>query len=203
MVHTVLFVIGVAGTIYFLSFLLKHWLWLGFAAFTTFLYSAPKVPHPYFRALRKVAIGKTIFLAVEWMFVTTVLPFVYAEQNWRMDFILFILSRFFLVYAICILFDYRDRADDKVAGIRSMITYFGEKGITRLFIFSLLIFMFSTVLMAAYGYSVKSIVLLLVPGCIVALLYNYSRENFTDMFYYFLLDGLMMLSGLLMLIFGI
>ncbi len=50
------------------------------------------------------------------------------------------LSRFFLIYAICILFDYRDREYDKNVGIRSLITWLSDKSITRLFIVSLLLF---------------------------------------------------------------
>jgi hypothetical protein len=44
---------------------------------------------------------------------------------------------------------------------------------------------------------------LLVPGVIVLLLYNYAKRNFSDYLYYFILDGLMMLSALLMLVFRI
>jgi hypothetical protein len=38
----------------------------GSTAFITFLYSAPKVPYQIFGWLKKIAIGKTIFLAFAW-----------------------------------------------------------------------------------------------------------------------------------------
>jgi 4-hydroxybenzoate polyprenyltransferase len=199
-VHLILFIIGLAGATVCLFSLLESWRWLLGLAVVTFLYSAPKIPHPLFRALRKVALGKTIFLAMVWTFVTTVLPIVAAQQEWQPAFFLYCTSRFFLIYAICILFDYRDRQDDKAAGIRSLITYLSEKGITILFIISLLIYALLTVLLFQYGYSLLSIGLLLVPGIITALLYNYARTHFYDMFYYLILDGLMVLSALLMLV---
>lgn len=194
------FVVGLSGVVVFFVLLIQYWQWLLFAAAITFLYSAPKIPHPLFKALRKVALGKTIFLAMVWMYVTTILPLVLAGQPWRNDFTLFIIGRFFLVYAICILFDYRDREDDKATGIRSLITYLDLKGITRLFAFSLLVFSASTLALLQYDYKPLTVAVLLLPGIITAGLYKYATRHFTDMLYYFVLDGLMALSGLLMLI---
>ena len=202
-IHLVLFVAGLIGAGIFFFYLLPYWHWLMLSAIITFLYSAPKIPHPLFRALRKVALGKTIFLALVWMNVTTLLPILISEQPWRNDFTLFILSRFFLIYSICILFDYRDREDDKADGIRSLITYLTEKEIFYLFAFSLIVFSVSSVLLYWYEYTILSIVLLLIPGIITASLYNYAKRNFYDLFYYFILDGLMAFSALLMLIPGI
>jgi 4-hydroxybenzoate polyprenyltransferase len=199
-VHLTLFIIGLIGSGIFFFYLLPYWHWLLLSAIITFLYSAPKIPHPLFRALRKVALGKTIFLALVWMNVTTLLPILISGEPWRNDFTLFIVSRFFLIYAICILFDYRDREDDKAAGIRSLITYLSEKGILYLFIFSLVIFAVSTVSLYPHGYTILSIIILLIPGIITACLYNYAKRNFSDLFYYFVLDGLMAFSALLMLI---
>lgn len=198
-----LFFIGLIGATIFFFLLIQFWYWLLFAAVITFLYSAPKIPHPWFRALRKVALGKTIFLAMVWTYVTTILPIVLSEQPWRADWTLFVISRFFLVYAICILFDYRDREDDKTAGIRSLITYLSIKGISRLFIFSLLIFAAATLMLIQYDYNGFAIAILLLPGIITAALYNYATRNFSDMLYYFVLDGLMAISAIIMLVTGI
>jgi len=202
-IHTILFLIGIIGSAIFFFLLLKHWFWLSLSAIITFLYSAPKIPQKHFRALRKIAIGKTIFLAFVWMYATTILPLIISGTKWQPDSILFILSRFFLIYSICILFDYRDRKDDKAAGIRSMITYFSEKAINLLFTLSLLVFALSTLLLIMYNYSIKAIAFLLIPGFLTGILYNYGKRSPDDFFFYFILDGLMMFSALLMIIFGI
>src|SRR5690606_30051523 len=199
-VHLFLFFIGIAGSAYFFLMLFEYWPWLILGAFITFLYSAPKIPHPWFRALRRIAIGKTIFLAGVWTFVTTVLPVVTTHAAHEGDFYLFIISRFFLIYAICILFDYRDRFDDRAKGIRSLITYMSETGIRYLFLFSLMVYVAATIAMQLYGYSVLIILMLLVPGIITAALYNHARRNFSDMLFYFVLDGLMALSSVLTLL---
>ena len=198
--HLVFFILGVVGSAIFFVYLLPHWWWLAVSAVITFLYSAPKIPHPYFRALRKVAIGKTIFLALVWMYVTTMLPVIIAGATFTIPIILFIISRFFFIYAICIMFDFRDRADDKAAGLRSMVTLFSEKGVDWLFFLSLLIFAFCTFPLYYCGFSVLSVMLLLIPGIIAAAVYNYAKKNFSDYLYYLMLDGLMMFSALLMLV---
>lgn len=201
--HLVMFMLGLTGAAIFFIYLFPYWPWLLLSALITFLYSAPKIPHKYFRILRRVALGKTIFLAMVWMYVTTILPVIFSGQPWKTEYTLFVFSRFFLIYAICILFDYRDRADDKAAGIRSLITYLNERGILCLFAFSLLVFAVSTLLLLSFGYDIVSVVFLLIPGIITAALYNRARKDFSDSFYYFVLDGLMAFSAILMLIRGI
>ncbi|HSZ85601.1 MAG TPA: hypothetical protein VK787_06200, partial [Puia sp.] len=119
------------------------------------------------------------------------------------EFLYFILSRFFLIYSICILFDYRDREDDKRDKIHSMITFLNERGINILFAASIILFVAATIRLHWYNYSWLLIAALLIPGIVIATLYNYAKKNFSDYLYYFILDGLMMLSALLMLVFRI
>jgi len=84
-----------------------------------------------------------------------------------------------------------------------MITYLNEKGIDILFFISITFFAIATIWLHWYFYSWFTIAILLTPGIIVASLYNYAKKNFSDYLYYFILDGLMMLSALLMLVFRI
>jgi 4-hydroxybenzoate polyprenyltransferase len=201
--HFVLYLAGAVGSAVYFFYLLDYIPALCFAAFLTFLYSAPKLPQPIFRRLQKIAVGKTLFLTFVWVYVTTVLPVLVAGAPWNFSFVLFIAGRFFLIYAICILFDYRDREDDKAAGIRSLITLLSEKRIDGLFIVSITLFFLSNISLSWYHYPALYIVLLLVPGAILAALYQRAKHDFSDYLYYVVLDGLMMFSSLLMLIFRI
>jgi 4-hydroxybenzoate polyprenyltransferase len=194
--HLLLYVAGLIGAGYFVLQLLTHWLWLSGAVLLTFLYSAPKIPYKPFTALRKVAVGKTIFLAFVWMYVTTFLPVMIAGVPFGWDHLLFCISRFFLIYSICIIFDYRDRENDRREGIKSMITFFNEKGIDRLFFISLSIFAGATVSLYFAGISLLVVLLLLLPGVLLLALYRYAKKTFSDYLYYFVLDGLMMCSAL-------
>jgi 4-hydroxybenzoate polyprenyltransferase len=201
--HFVLYLAGAVGASVYFFYLWNFLPALCFAALLTFLYSAPKLPQPIFRRLQRIAVGKTFFLAFVWVYVTTVLPVIVDGAQWNTAFMLFTASRFFLIYAICVLFDYRDREDDKAHGIRSLITLLNEKGIDRLFIISVILFSLTSAAMSWFHYHALYIVLLLVPGAMVASLYQWAKQNFSDYLYYIVLDGLMMFSGLLMLIFRI
>jgi 4-hydroxybenzoate polyprenyltransferase len=198
--HGWLLIIGALGVFVSLPFLWNHWKWLLLSGLITFLYSAPKIPHPLFQLLRKVALAKTIFLALVWTYVTTILPLQISEQSWRIDFTLFAAGRFFYIYAICIIFDYRDRDHDRKTGIRSLITWMDDAGIDRLFLFSLAIFTLFSCMLTLFGYSWLVVGCLLVPGFIVAGLYSYAKENFSDSLYYFVLDGLMAFPAVLSLV---
>lgn len=201
-VHGILFLVGLCGAFVSGLFLLAFWKWLLLAVFITFFYSAPKVPSPYFKLFNRVVFGKTIFLALVWTYVTTILPLIISGQDWQIAFTFFAASRFFFIYAICILFDYRDREYDRSHGIRSLITWLSEKGITRLFFGSLLAFVVFTVAMTQHGLPQLSLPVLLTPGVITVALYRYAQKNFSDFLYYFVLDGLMAMSALSSLLLG-
>jgi len=201
--HFILYLVGAVGSGVYFLYLLPHLPALCFAAFVTFLYSAPKIPLPLFRRLKDIAVGKTIFLALVWTYVTAVLPVLVANAPFNGGIVLFALGRFFLIYAICILFDYRDREDDKSDGIRSLITLLNEKGIDRLFALSLILFAGCTIGLYGWHYPAFYILLLLIPGILTALLHQRAKRDFSDYLYYFVLDGMMMFSALLMLVFRI
>lgn len=195
--HLLLSIAGLIGSVVFLFFLENGWVYIIPSVILTFLYSAPKIPLPVFQLLKRVAIGKTIFLALIWAYVTSFLP-VLIEHAVTTKAILFFIAQFFLIYSICILFDFRDREDDKADGIRSMITYFDEKRIDILFAISVVIYVGLTLLLLKYDLTWIHISVLLVPAAILVGLYKHAKKNFSDYLYYFVLDGLMMLSGLLL-----
>lgn len=196
--HLFLFIAGLFLAACFFFYLISDWFWIGIAAVLTFLYSAPKISLPAFQWLKKFAIGKTIFLAMVWTYVTAALPLLIENTVWNERAILFCMGQFFFIYSICILFDYRDRQDDIAEGIRSMITYFNEKGIIRLFALSVFLAGTLFLLLPRYGTPRINVFLLLIPLLIVSLLFNHAKKNFSDYLFYFVLDGLMMLSGLLL-----
>jgi 4-hydroxybenzoate polyprenyltransferase len=197
--HLIFYFAGVAGAVFFFYKLRNHWLALFFATLLTFLYSAPKIPLPYFRFLKQVAVGKTIFLTSVWTYVTAILPvFVSGHKYFNHEMKWFAASRFFLIYAICILFDFRDRADDRKDGLRTLVNYFDETAVNRLFHFALLAFvLFSSGLLFS-GVPVLTFTIIVMPGLILFGIFRHAKKSVSDYLYYFILDGLMMLSALLM-----
>lgn len=198
--HLILSVTGLLFSFYFFLFLTEHWIWLGIAAFLTFLYSAPKIPLFPFNLLKKVAYGKTIFLSLVWTYVTVIIPLITEDSGWTDKSVLFCAGQFFLIFSICIIFDYRDRADDEIDGIRSMMHVMTERGINILFSISLLVSLIIFLILKNESLPWSIILILILPVMLAGILYNHAKKNFSDYLYYFILDGLMMLSGLVLLI---
>lgn len=195
----VLTIAGGAGATTGFWILREHWLPLSGAALLTFLYSAPKIPQRAFIWLRKIAIGKTLFLTFVWTYVTTLLPLFIEKEPITWQVIWFTIHRFSLVYAICILFDYRDLESDKQEGIRSLITWLSGPGLKKLYIISLLLSAVSGFILYLADRNPFTL-LLPVPVAVTALLTRYALRNRSDHFYYFVLDGMVMLSALLHII---
>lgn len=199
-IKTFIFFSGIIGSVFFFFKLHHHALWIIAAMVATFLYSAPTIPHPIFRALRKVAYGKTIFLAAVWIYVTTILPMIIADAPFDKRDLFFIISRFFLIYSVCILFDNRDREDDKRNHVKSLITFVSERTVVVLLVLSLLIFTGFTISLGWQGFSLLTIIVLLIPGLIIAALVPVSLKSKSDLLYLGLLDGMMAFSSLLTLL---
>lgn len=194
--------IGLVGSGWFFWELREHWLVLSGSAVLTFLYSAPKVPHKAFRWLSKVAIGKTLFLTFVWTYVTTLLPALIAGNVATAPLVFLTLHRFTLIYAICILFDYRDLESDRKEGIRSLITALDEKNLNRLYYCSLLLAAVSAALMGPFT-TPAAVASLMIPVAATALITRKAHHNDSDYLFYFVLDGFMALSAALYFLIGL
>ena len=198
--HLLLAFVSFVVAAVFLLRLRQHFIWLAGAACITFLYSAPKIPLRKTMWLRNIAYGKTIFLALAWTYITAMLPLLITIDIWYREHYLFCINRFFLIYAICILFDLRDRDRDRSEGIRSLVTHLELPAVHVLYRGVLVVFFLTTVWLLWF-LPIYVIAALLIPGLIVAILYSWFRKQQSDFVYYFVLDGLMAFSLPLLLIF--
>lgn len=93
--HLLLIIVSITGAFLFFLQLIEYWLWISLSIILTFLYSAPKLPFRPAYFLRKIAVGKTIFLAMVWMYVTTILPIILSAEQWELPHSLFSTDAFF------------------------------------------------------------------------------------------------------------
>jgi len=192
--HLILALTGMVGAGICCFLLIGHWVWLGVTAFLTFMYSAPMISHPFFTWLRRIAVGKTLYLTAAWAHVTAFLPLIIQLKSLSAPHIWYVINRFFFIYAICVVFDRRDVESDRRAGIKSLITYLSPRGIDILFWFSQAVVLASCVVLSQW-LSVMEASILFIPSLIMCLLYESSKKSKSDYLYYFLLDGLMALSA--------
>ncbi|MCC6865630.1 MAG: UbiA family prenyltransferase [Ignavibacteria bacterium] len=198
-----LLVLGSAGTIYSMFILKEHLLKLIPLIFLTFLYSSGKLPKGPFLYLRKYFFGKTIYLSIMWALVTVYLPLAFSNLQWDISSYLFFVNRFTMLFAICILFDLRDKEADTLIGIKSLITTLSYRGIKILFYTSLIISAACVVVLFTKGTGLTDTIIMLLPAVLSAAGYQYSLKTRSDLWFYLYLDGLMMLSGIIsILIFG-
>jgi 4-hydroxybenzoate polyprenyltransferase len=112
------------------------------------------IPFRPFISLRRIAIGKTLFLAMVWTYVTGLMPILISRIPLTAAHFYYIGSRYFLEYAICILFDIRDRVEDRKKNIRALPTILSDRSIRRLYYLSLLLSLAFTIMMLISGMSI-------------------------------------------------
>ena len=190
-----LFLVGAAGTSISFFYLFSLWKIILPLALLTFFYTAPKIPFRFFYFLKGFAAAKTFYLAIVWFCVTVVLPFEDAKIIWTNELFLFATNRFLLIVTVCILFDYRDRDED--FGIKNFITYFDEKKLNIAFYFNTFCFAFTCFLLKN-TFSYFETFALVLPFFVLASTFFISKKTKNEYWFYVVLDGVMMLSGIIL-----
>ncbi len=195
-----LLIIGSVGAAVFLFFLKQDLKLILALLLFTVLYSSPKIKFEKFTFFKRFGTAKTIYLAAIWTLVTVSLPLSAIDINTGNAGLLFFANRFFLIYAICILFDLKDREYDIQRGIKSIITILDEKKIELLFFICLILFFISSLVFYIFRDSGLIVLTLIAPGSLLLFLFQRSKETKSDYWFSFVLDGVMMLSPVLYLL---
>ncbi len=195
-----LFIISFICAGFFFLHLTRFYKELLLLAFINFMYSAPKIEVQAFIFLRKIAVLKTTYLTIVWVFVTAVLPILVSGAACNYEMVLFTVNRLFLIFPICILFDYRDRVEDSADGIKNIATTLSPRGIDYVFAICMVLNFISVYLFNSVLQNRLYTISLIAPSVLLILTYQISKNSKSDLWYYFYLDGLMMLSGLIVLV---
>ncbi len=167
------------------------------AALLTFFYSIPLLPFKQVAFTRKAGFLKTLLLAFTWMFVTAYLPLAQHGLQFTTPGILILAKRFLFMVMLCIIFDNRDVAVDKVHGLHSLATDLPSK-IMRALISTVFILLFTlNFFIGKNGIPAKQVLALQVSALATLGVYFYSRQKRGYFFYYFIVDGMMVLMVLL------
>ncbi|MEO7306201.1 MAG: hypothetical protein ABIR78_02695 [Ferruginibacter sp.] len=173
------------------------------AVLLTVLYAIPLLPLKNLHFTRKAGVLKTILLAFTWAYVTAFIPI--QKSYLLLDSAdLFIISRRFLfMLMLCIIFDNRDIAIDKMRGLHSLATDL-KPGVLRGLIYVIFAVLFtSNFLYKAYGITFNQSIALQISTLALLTVYFYSAKNRSYLFYYFIVDGLMLFSAFATYIAGI
>jgi len=166
----------------------------------TFLYSVPLLPFKQLDFTKKIGFAKTVLLAFTWMFVTAYLPLSQYHGQFTTLGLLLMTKRFLFMLMLCILFDNRDAAVDKIRGLHSLATDLSPN-VMKTLIYTLFVLLFVlNFLLGHYGITLSQRIALQVTSIATLFVYFFSTKKQGYFFYYFLVDGLMLFSALLMII---
>ena len=169
----------------------------------TCLYALPLLPFRPLHFIRKAGVLKTFLLAFTWTYVTVFIPlqktyFLLSSAE------LFVFTRRFLfMLMLCIIFDNRDKAVDKIRGLHSLATVLKPAHL-RVLIYLIFVVLFTTnFLFSYYGITFSQSVALHISTLALLAVYFYSLKKRSYLFYYFFVDGMMLFSALATYIAGI
>ena len=172
-------------------------------AILTLFYSIPVFGNKksIFR-LREIPYLKIFLIAFVWASLTILLPIIQSNITFnRVHMITMLVERFFFVFAITIPFDIRDIEADKQAGLKTIPILFNENTSNAIANLSL----FSFFLISFFHYQLQNcwfiIGALSVSTLTTFLFLNEKKFRKLTYFYYGILDGTMLLQGLLVLVF--
>lgn len=190
-----LLIISSAGLLFCFLHLHIMILNLAGAGLLTLLYALPLLPFPFLRFTRKAGMLKTTLLAFTWAYVTAFLPL--QKPAWLLNGAdLFLFSRRFLfMLMLCIIFDNRDKAIDKIRGLQSLATDLSPLTLKYLIYFVFFILFATNFLFPYYGITLAQSIALQVSTIALLITYYYSTKKQGYFFYYFLVDGLMLFSA--------
>ncbi len=173
------------------------------AAMLTLLYAIPLLPVKFLHFTRKAGVLKTTLLAFTWTYVTAFLP-LQTEWNSLSNAGIFILTRRFLfMLMLCIIFDNRDMAMDKIRGLHSLATVLKPNQLLLLIAIIFIVLFGTNFLSVSYGISYAQSVALQTSTIALLFVYFLSTRKQGYLFYYFIVDGLMLFSSLATFIAGI
>lgn len=151
--------------------------------------------------LRKVAYIKQFYIALVWIMVCVVIPFLFEEEHFtgwlyfQKDQWLYIVTQFCFITALCIPFDIRDIEKDTSEATQSLPVVLGEQKSKYLAYALLCIY-----LITSYFIETKNLMeirgLVFVVACSVVYFSNPKRNNY---YFIYLADGVIILQTLLLM----
>ena len=161
------------------------------------LYAIPLVPLKQFHFTRKAGFVKTILLAIAWTMATILIPLQIRIIDMPVSALLVFILRFLFMLMLCIIFDKRDAGIDKIRGLQSLATVISPALLNYFFSFIFLVYILASFVLKYYNISMSNILALMFTGMFTGWVYIMSFKKRDYIFYYFVVDGLMFLSGLL------
>ena len=162
----------------------------------TLVYSIPLWPLKLPLGLARAGFFKTILLAFTWAYVTVFIPLHTLVFETSLSILLLFCTRFFFMLMLCIIFDSRDILVDKIHSLRSLATDVSPNTLRWIIGIVFVCYMSAGILLRTKLSDPRQLIAFLAAGLVTLLVYRLSLKKQGYIFYYFVVDGLMMFSAL-------
>lgn len=186
---------------YSLLNLLYLWPVLLIGMVLTALYSVPLWPFNWAKKRRHLGFLKTSLLAFTWSFITVAIP-VYGSAYIVADTLWLLIARFFFMLMLCAIFDSRDSKVDLLNNLHSLATDVSPKALRVIMLVVFVLFIFAGIQLRLLIGKPEQLAAFIFTGIIALWVYRLSLKPRGYIFYYFVVDGLMLLSGVLTFVAG-
>ncbi len=166
------------------------------AGLLTVLYTLPLWPGKWIRPAQYFGFIKTFLLALTWTYVTIVLPAKLKFDELDQTFVLLFTARLLFMLMLCAIFDSRDSAVDKVRGLKSLATDVSKRALHVIMLISFTLYIIAGIALRYQLHSVEQTLAFIATGALVFMIYILSLKKQGYIFYYFIVDGLMLFSAL-------
>ncbi len=194
--NIIVFFIAVTGLLVSLPHISNLFPAIIISLFFTLLYTIPLLPFKVLHFARKAGLLKTFLLAFTWAFVTVYIPYKQVPTASTHSLLLLLNNRFLFMLMLCIIFDARDTKVDKIRGLQSLTTLVTPVTIRYIMGAVFIAYIINGVIFRIYYNEPMQIIALLVTGIAAAVVYFFSLKRQGYIFYYFLVDGLMLFSAI-------
>lgn len=162
----------------------------------TVLYTAPLWPGRWVRPAKNLGFIKTFLLALTWTYVTIAIPAQLKVSEVDQTFALLFAARLLFMLMLCAIFDSRDSEIDKVRGLKSLATDVSSKTLHAIMLGSFILYLIAGTALRSQLHSPSQTAAFVITGAVVLLVYMLSLKKQGYIFYYFIVDGLMLFSAL-------
>lgn len=169
------------------------------AVFTGF-YGFVDIPFTNGRKLRDFGLLKTLFVGMVWSVTTVMVPL--AGKHPDVEMLVFLLiRRFVFVAALTIAFEVKDYEGDRLSNLKTLPMVLGVSGTKLLaqgLLFSLIII--NVIQYTAYYFPFEGMIAVNLSLLLSIVCIQPVKEELSDKYYYFVLDGMMLVQFLLVYI---
>ncbi len=159
------------------------------------------IPYIKGKRIRDVYFIKNIWIGGIWACMVVALPAIALGRDWWATDTVLMLEKFFFVFALTIAFDIRDIEIDRGKNIKTIPLSMGiEKAKRVAYIALICSFLMAFILFYFQNYSLETLLKMLISLLITAFFIKKTDNMRGDDFYYFCIDGLMILQTCIVLL---